>query len=229
MNREKTSYVGIPLVLALLLLGPPADLDAQEPEVTSATETRAARPAITLQAAIGLLTPLSDLTPEASTGSAGEIEPTLRLSTGWGVALGVTLSLSSHWGVGAHGTWSNTDVDLNPAGAPEGERRLGEADHVTVAAEVAYRLLESPLAEIVDPYVAAGVGLRHVSFSFEDARVDDATDPMVTVAAGVRASLGERYHWTLEVRDHLSVYEAVDADGQLQNDVTITVGIGAGL
>lgn len=243
MKRGKKVSVGlgVPATLILMLLATvPVDLGAQtaggqegqeEGRATGTGDPGIGAAPLTLHLALGLLTPLSDLTPAASGGASDEVNPAPQLSPGVGVAVGATLFFSPKIGLGARVSWSNTDVDVQEVagGGSAGERLLGEADYVTASLEFIYRLLVGPLGGLLDPYVAAGAGVRHVSFSFDDPLLVDGTDPMGTLAAGIRTSLGRRFHWTLEVRDHISVFEAVDAEGRLQNDLMVTVGFGVGL
>jgi hypothetical protein len=169
------------------------------------------------------------LTPDRQASDVSEITPGLRLSTGIVLAGSATLFLSPKLGLAVRASWAGAEVDRKalPDGG-SGDQRLGDSDYVTATAGVVYRLLERPIGAL-DPYVSAGAGVRHISFSFDDPQVEDATDPMLTLAAGMRAFLLGRIHWTLDVRDAISMFEATDGGSRLQNDLLVTVGFGARL
>ncbi|MGD8866981.1 MAG: hypothetical protein PVI01_05115 [Gemmatimonadales bacterium] len=225
--------VGLGAVLALA--GSASDLEAQ---TANAGEVRQVegdlsdwpqRSSLIFDLSIGLLTPLGNLTADQQASDVTEITPGLRLSTGVVLAGSATLFLNPKLGLAIHGSWAGAEVDQKalPDGG-SGDQRLGDADYVTATVNVVYRLLERPIGAL-DPYISAGAGVRHISFSFEDPQIEDATDPMVTLAAGMRAFLLGRIHWTLDVRDAISMFEATDGESRLQNDLLVTVGFGARL
>lgn len=218
----------------LTLVGPSSDLAAQRSPDPGARQVSddlglwPARSSVIFDLSIGLLTPLGNLTPDEEATEATEITPALQLSTGVVLAGGATLFLGPKVGLAFHASWAGADVDQKalPDGGTDDDRPLGDADHLTATVGVVYRLLAAPLGAL-DPYVSAGAGIRRVSFSFDDPRLEDATDPMLTAAAGVRAFLMGRFHWTLDVRNGISMFEAADGGSRIQNDLMVTVGLGA--
>lgn len=221
---------------ALLLLAVPTAVGGQEPSPGSAgaPERAADRPGtsrLLVEAGAGLFAPLADLAPTGDAGGGVAAEPAPSLSVAASASLGAVYLLGPSLGVGLHGTWSGPEVDLQRiAGgtASDGSaRRLGSADWVAASAELVYRPLGASPNSSLDPYVAAGVGLRHLAFS--DPGLADSTDPLGTVAGGVRTGLGGRFFWTLEARAFFSSTDPTSRGSRFQNDVLVTVGLGARL
>lgn len=216
---------------ALLAAGAPGPAAAQDADSVSAPSSRAAAPArVLVEAGPGLLAPLADLAP-GDPGDAGtDPRPAPSLSVAGSVSASAVYLFAPNLGVGLHGTWSRPDVDLERVvgGAPsDGTRRLGDAHFLAGTGELVYRPLAAPGGPSIDPFLAAGAGVRRLSFS--DPSLEDSTDPVATVAAGARTALGGRFHWLLEVRGFFASTDPTGRGSRFQNDVLVTVGIGAGL
>lgn len=209
---------------ALLAAGASAPAAAQDADSVSAPAR------VLVEAGPGLLAPLADLAP-GDPGDAGtDPRPAPSLSVAGSVSASAVYLFAPNLGVGLHGTWSRPDVDLERVvgGAPsDGTRRLGDAHFLAGTGELVYRPLAAPGGPSIDPFLAAGAGVRRLSFS--DPSLEDSTDPVATVAAGARTALGGRFHWLLEVRGFFASTDPTGRGSRFQNDVLVTVGIGAGL
>jgi hypothetical protein len=105
---------------------------------------------------------------------------------------------------------------------------LGDANYLTAVANAVYRVPVSGTATPVQPYFAAGFGIRHLDL--DDTLATEAassTDPMGSIAAGAWIPLSGSIALRAELRDFLSFFESpVTGDSKLQNDIAITIGIG---
>lgn len=185
-----------------------------------------------LEGSVGLLTPLADLAPDKVNDPSAPRDPAPVFSVAISYRGGVTYFFSPMWGVAVSGMWSNPDVDLQQLRVPgetpeEGAGRLGSADFVTGAGEVVFRPLGAPRGAPLDPYLSLGGGVRHLSFS--DPSLEDGTDPMATVAGGIRTSVAGPVFWSLEFRSFFSSADPTPRGARRQSDVVVTVGLGARL
>jgi hypothetical protein len=216
-------------LLAAGLAGPAPAQDADALPVPSSGPAEA-RSRVLVEVGPGLLAPLANLAP-GDTGAPGTApEPAPSLSVAGSASANAVYLFSPKLGIGLHGTWSRPDVDLERVvgGAPsEDTRRLGDADFLAGTGELVYRPLAAPGGRSIDPFLAAGAGMRHLSFSASS--LEDSTDPVVTVAGGARTALGGRFHWLLEVRGFFASTDPTGRGSRVQNDVLVTVGVGAGL
>lgn len=105
---------------------------------------------------------------------------------------------------------------------------LGDARYLAATLELRYRLQSGGPAGVLAPYVAAGGGIRRLSFDpIAKLDVHDTTDPVGTVAIGAEAKFLGPAAVRLELRDYLSRFDANAAGtSRLQNDLVITVGLG---
>lgn len=211
----------------LLCLSPPASAQ----DAAGDTAYAGADAPVLLDAGVGLLTPLANLAPSDEGGASTAPRPAPSLSVAVSASVNAVYLLSPRLGVGLHGAWSRPDVDLERvvggSATPEGSRSLGTADFLAATAEVVFRPLAAPGGAIVDPYLAAGAGLRR--FSFSEPSLDDSTDPVGTAAAGARTSLGDRIYWLLEVRGFVSSTDPTARGSRVQHDIVVTVGLGTRL
>lgn len=76
------------------------------------------------------------------------------------------------------------------------------------------------------PFVVAGGGVKRYSGSFET-----ETDPSVDIGGGLRLRMGGSTDLRVEIRDHMSSFEAVPEgeDAQFQHDILLTMGVSFGL
>lgn len=181
-----------------------------------------------LDAGTGLLTPLADLAPSDAGGPETDPVPAPVQSVGISASARLLYLFSPNLGFGVLGSWATTDVDLQrlagPGGTPAGDRDLGSADVWAGAGEIVFRPLGPPRRTALDPYLSAGGGVRRLSFT--DPSLADSTDPLVTVAGGVRTTISGPFFWTLEGRGFFSSADPTDRGSRQLNDVLVTVGLG---
>lgn len=216
-------------LLAAGLVGPAPAQDADSLPAPSSPVAEASF-RVLVEAGPGLLAPLANLAPGDPGGPGAAPEPAPSLSVAASASANVAYLFSPKLGVGLHGTWSRPDVDLERVvgGSPSDDtRRLGHSDFLAGTGELVYRPLAAPGGRSIDPYLAAGAGVRHLSFSAPS--LEDSTDPVVSLAGGARTALGGRFHWLLEVRGFFASTDPTGRGSRVQNDVLVTVGIGAGL
>lgn len=174
---------------------------------------------------VGLLTPVANLTEDPES-FATVIDPYL--------ALGVDLTywLSERFGIDVTGVYSPSELAVRSTqfqGAIPDD--LGDATFLAGTLSAVYRFRSSGSGSALEPYVAGGFGLKRVSVDEIAApEVESTTDPAATLAAGIRTRIVERFTLRIEVRDFASYFESpTTGDSKLQNDVVVTVGVGAGL
>lgn len=169
----------------------------------------------------GSLSPLNDLTEDpASFGTFVSVAP----------ALGAELTLwprGGRIGVELQGVFAPGELKLRATefqGAVPDD--LGNSYYWAGSATVLYRLRPAGVRGRVEPYFGIGAGLRHLAVeAIASPEVEDATDPLATVAAGTDVWFSRGLAIRFEVRDHLLSFESPTAgDSKLQNDVLVTVG-----
>lgn len=132
------------------------------------------------------------------------------------------------FGVAARGVWAPAQLGLRPTGiggaVPDD---LGGAEYVAGTVDLVYRLQLTGPAWIVEPFLAVGGGLRRLELdALAEPEVRSATDPVGTVAAGVRVDVWRPVAIRFEVRDHVSRFDATETGAsKLQNDILVTVGL----
>lgn len=216
---------GAAVLLALGLLAA-GRLGAQEFPPPIDVEAPGASPARAYMTAfVGVLTPLSDLTEDPATfGTA---------ITASGLVGGdVTMWLGRRWGVAVQGVFGPADLQVRATefqGAVPDD--LGEAEVLAGTASVVYRLVPGGAASLLEPYFAAGGGVRRLTVEAIAApEVEDATDPAATVAAGAYARVSDALAFRIEVRDLISSFQSpATGEARLQNDLWVTVGLAAAL
>ncbi len=212
-----------------LHLALPAAGEAQQPPASdappSAAGFAAAPTASVLDLALfgGFLTPLSDLTSsDQSFATAITAAPLVGASATWWPA--------ARWGIAAEVAYAPADLHVRPTDFPGAvPTELGAARWTAGSVNVVHRLLPSGAAALVEPYAAVGAGLRHLSVDeIAEPEVSDATDPVGSVAAGLGLRFAPRLVIRAELRNRISAYEAPrTGESRLQNDITVTLGIGA--
>lgn len=173
---------------------------------------------------VGLLTPVANLTDDPES-FATVIDPYVAMG------LDVTYWLSDRFGLDVTGVYSPAELAAKgtqfQGAIPDS---LGNVTFLAGAVSAVYRFRSSGSASALEPYLAAGFGLKYVGVD-EIARpeVESTTDPAATLAAGIRTRIVRGLALRIEVRDFASYFEApTTGDSKLQNDVLVTVGVGAG-
>lgn len=215
----------------VLLLLAPARARAQ-PDPTPAPAARdslaPAGPRLEASAFAGVLAPLARLTADP-----GTFETEVSSSALFGAE--ATWWPRRRLGIAAQGAWAPARLSLIPTdftGALPGD--LGDADYLAASAEARYRLPLPPEVSVVRPYLALGGGIRRLDVqAIASPEVADATDPMVTAAAGAHVRMAGRFEARFELRDRITVYDsprnsqrnATGGAARLQNDLAISVGL----
>lgn len=180
-----------------------------------------AGPELHLSAA--LLTPLADLVPPSGTTGA------LQLSAGAGARGGGVWWLGPRLGIGLGGVWVPADVDrqASPAdgGGTDPGGRVGEADYLAGTAEVVVALPAVSDRVRIEPFLVAGVGLRHLSLDAGEELPDGITDPVAALGGGFRMLVSEGLLLRLEARDQVAPAK-LGPETRIQHDLTVSVGLG---
>lgn len=194
----------------MLLLVSASSAPAQEPRTTG--------PEVAVSG--GVLAPLSLL-------SSSDVSFSTEVSTSAAVSGGVAWWLGA-FGVEARGVWAPARLGLRPTGIggaiPD---NLGDAEYLAGTIDLVYRLRLAGPAGMVEPYVAAGAGVRRLELDpIARPEVRSTTDPVGTLAAGARVDLWRPVAIRFEVRDHVSRFDATETgSSKLQNDVLVTLGL----
>lgn len=204
-------------LLALSLAGP-LGANAQMVE-----DTPTSRP-FDVAGFVGLVTPVANLTEDPETFSTS-IDPYLALG------LDLTYWISTRFGLDLTGVYSPSQLkargtQFQGAIPPD----LGDATLFIGTVSAVYRFPASGSGTALEPYFAGGFGLKRLNVDEIAApAVESTTDPTATLAAGIRTRIIESVVLRVEVRDFASYFESPGTgESKLQNDVVMTVGIGAG-
>lgn len=170
----------------------------------------------------GVLTPLADLTSDPeSFGTA--------VTTAAALSVGLSWWTAPRWGVGLEATYAPADLRIRPTDfqgvIPES---LGSADWWSATVNLMHRFPLRGAASVAEPYLAVGAGVRHLSVDEIAApEVQNATDPVGTVAAGMGLRLDRVLSLRLELRNRMSTYTSPRTDeARFQSDLTVGVGLG---
>lgn len=207
--------------VALLAAAPGAE--AQEPEPDDEARRALAPSRASLGVFLGVLAPLNDVTADPSSfGTSVTVAP----------AFGVDAAFwpgGGDFGLGLQGVFAPGEIKVETTeftGAiPDA---LGDARYFAGTATLLYRLRLSGARGRVEPYFGLGAGLRHLSVDpIAEPELEDATDPLGTLAAGTNVWFSRRLAIRFEVRDHVLGFESpTTGESRLQNDIAITVGLG---
>lgn len=168
----------------------------------------------------GVFAPLSLL-------STSDVSFSTEVSSSAALSGGVTWWLGAV-GVSARGVWAPAQLSLRPTGiggaVPDD---LGDADYLAGTVDLVYRLRFRGPASLVEPFLALGAGVRRLELDpVASPEVRSATDPLGTVAAGARVDVWRPVAIHVEVRDHVSEFDATPTgSSELQNDILVTVGL----
>ena len=129
---------------------------------------------IDVSVAVGLLTPLSNLTENASSFGT-VIDPYVSFGAD------ATLWTSRRFGVGVFAPSQLSAIGTQFQGAIPSD--LGDATYLAAALNAVYRFPVSGSAAVIEPYVAGGAGIRYLSVdAIAGPEVDSTTDPAATLA-----------------------------------------------
>ncbi len=165
----------------------------------------------------GVLQPLGDLT-DHSDGVGLTIPPNLLLGGE------ITLWPTSHVGIGLMGFHSATELGWVGQLA-QTVPSPGKLNYSVGIANVVFRIIAPGSAGALEPYAALGAGFRSIDFHGREFPPVSSTDPMASVAIGMRISLVRSLWMRGEIRNMASFYHS-QGGRRLQNDVGITVGFG---
>ena len=181
--------------------------------------------------------PGDDTGPELF-GIAGAIQPLANLTENPGaysmvippdVMMGgeATYWASRAVGIGAMGLYSPATLEA-VAGAPgRGPGTLGELEYIAGSVNLTFRIRSSGSARAIEPYFSIGGGLRVLKFYGSEVPAISATDPVATIAAGVRLPVTSSLWFRGELRDMASYYiSTATNESTLQNDIGVFVGLG---
>lgn len=174
----------------------------------------------------GLLAPLNDLTADPTSFGTAVTSS---------VALGVEAAfwLGRRWGVGLQGVYAPADLSLKPSPEFQGvvPENLGGADYLAGGVSVLHRFSFAGPATVIEPYFGAGLGVRRLSVDpIAQPEVEDRTGVAGTLTGGAFVPISRVWAVRLEVRDWVSSFESpTTTESRLQNDIAVTVGLGAAI
>ena len=214
----RAALAGALLVLSLASPLPASAQGGDDPEDETASE------AFDVAGFVGLLTPVANLTDDPES-FATVIDPYLAMG------LDVTFWVSDRFGLDVTGVYSPSQLAVRSTqfqGAVPDD--LGDVQFLAGTLSAVYRFPSSGSGTALEPYFAGGFGLKHISVDEIAApEVESTTDPTATLAAGIRTRLLRNVVLRVEVRDFASYFESpTTGESKLQNDVVVTVGVGAG-
>lgn len=219
MTRRLTRWAtGATLGFALTLgLG----VGSAAAQMTDEADEAPAVPTFEIGAFVGWVSPLSNLT-ENPDAFATVVNP--YVSFGAEAVYWVSRTV----GIGAFGLFAPSELQATQLLDPTAPTDLGDATYITAVANVVYQIPVSGTATPVRPYFALGAGIRHLDLDETQAtEAASSTDPVASLAAGVRIPFSAGIALWTELRDIASFYESpITGDSRLQNDIAITVGVG---
>ncbi|MFQ5689776.1 MAG: hypothetical protein ACE5HQ_05840 [Gemmatimonadota bacterium] len=222
--RNRTSVRRLRALVVAAVLGSPVAGLGQVPAYDS--EPEPFEPSrIDLVVFGGALTPLSDLTKDEN--SFGTV-----ITAAASLGAEGTYWFENGFGVAVQALYAPADLRITPTsfqGAVPPD--LGSADYIAAAASLRYRLRLEGVAEIVQPYFGLGAGIRHLSVdAIASPEVDDVTDPVATAAAGAFVTVSRLFKFRFELRDWVSSFDTpTNGDSRIQNDISVTIGVGVKL
>ena len=173
-----------------------------------------------LGAFVGWVSPLSNLTENPAFATV--VNPYISFGAE------AVYWLNRRFGIGAFGLFAPSELQATQVLDQTAPVDLGSANYITAVANVVYQIPVSGTATPVRPYFALGAGVRHLDLDKTQAtEAASSTDPVATLAAGVRIPFSARIALWTELRDFASFFESpITGDSKLQNDIAITIGVG---
>jgi hypothetical protein len=136
--------------------------------------------------------------------------------------------MSETFGIGLLGLFAPSELHATQVQPGVEVLDLGNANYLAAVANAVYRVPVSGTASAVQPYFAAGFGIRHLDL--DDTLATEAassTDPTGSIAAVAWIPLSGSVALRAELRDFVSFFESpINGDSKLQNDIAISIGIG---
>lgn len=172
---------------------------------------------------VSWLAPVSDLTndPEAF---ATIVNP----SVGFGLDGNYWIP-NSQFGIGLQGVYTRTELDVRETDfqgtIPDD---LGNVDYFNANATFIYRVPVSGPASAVQPFFAAGGGVRYLGVEeIASPDVESSWDPMGTLAGGILVRITGGLDIRSDLRYFISRYKSPSTgESKIQNDFLIVVGLG---
>lgn len=209
------------LALCFGLLGPfsAAPAPGQEPSEGEEPPRLLRAGGVELSLLAGALAPVSRLSERTESFST-------ELAASGMIALDGLYWVGSRVGIAARAAYAPATVSVIPGGlAGAVPEDLGPADYWTLSAEARLRFEPPGEGIALTPYLSAGAGLRSLDVrALAGPEVEDSTDPLLTLAAGVGLPLGGPVDLRFELREHLTVYETPAGQSRLQNELAALVG-----
>lgn len=222
-SARTSTLVALALVLNLAA-GALAPLAAQEGpgtgDVPPGGTMDALRPGqVEVSLLAGALAPVSRLSEDPETFST-------ELATSGLFAADGVYWVRGRLGIAARLAYAPATVAVVPGGlAGAVPRDLGPADYWTVTAEGRVRFASPAEGIALVPYLSAGAGVRLLQVkALAGPEVEDSTDPMAALAAGVTMPLAAPLDLRLELRDHVTFYETPAGEPRTQNELAVLVG-----
>lgn len=135
-------------------------------------------------------------------------------------------------GIGVMAGYTTPDLNLTTVDAGNQQQNiadLGDVDYLHGEALILFRPALVRSAAILLPYIGAGVGYVDLTMP-EGSGFEDSSSLALALALGTHLRVSDRVHMRLDVRDLVSSFEGGPfADGNVQHDVFVQVGVGVGL
>lgn len=213
---------------ALIALSGPAVAGAQEVDAQDAYLVPAERASITsleLTGYVGALLPLSAL------GAQGDSIRS-EFSTRPSFAASLDYWFGGNLGIGIMAGYSKPTLNVTTVDAGNLQQNiadLGDVDYLHGEALILFRPRLMRSAGILLPYIGAGVGYVDLSMP-AGSDFEDSSSLAFALALGTHVRVSDRVHVRLDVRDLVSSFEGGPfAEGDVQHDVFVQVGLGVGL
>lgn len=174
---------------------------------------------------VGALLPLSAL------GSQGDSIRS-EFSTRPSFAASLDYWFGGSLGIGVMGGYTKPTLNLTTVDAGNQQQNIadvGDVDYLHGEALVLFRPQFTRSAAVLLPYVGAGVGYVNLTMP-EGSDFEDSSGLAFAFALGTHLRVSDQVHLRIDVRDLVSSFDGGPfADGNVQHDVFVQVGVGVGL
>ena len=172
----------------------------------------------------GILAPLAHLTTNPET-----FDTDISIS----IAVGGEFDyfFPSGLGFGVLGLYAPADLTISPSGSPIAvPPDLGSAKWLTVTGNLMYRVdLKGP-ADLVEPYVLVGGGIRNLNVDpIAAPEATDSTDGVVSFGGGAFVLVTRQFAFRIDLRGYISPFTAAtEVNTRTQFDLTTLIGFSFG-